>query len=312
MSAAGSGARATASPTAKRPIIGILLVLLSAAAVALSPTAAKLALDAGSNTLTVVAARGAIGVVLMGALIAGTGQGVRMGRPALLRCLAAGFFYAVTSYGFLGSVAYIPVSLAVLIFFTHPLLVAALAGAQGGERLTPRKLALALVALAGLALALAPEFVALDPVGVGLAALAAVAACGMILLTARAQEGATSNQVNLVMTGVTAAVFGAITTASGAWSFPSGAVGWLGLVATGVSVTVGLLAFFAAFRHIGPVRATMLSNVEPLLSVLVAVAVLGERLGPWQWGGVALVVAALVLFEVPKRERPPSPGASAR
>jgi drug/metabolite transporter (DMT)-like permease len=57
------------------------------------------------------------------------------------------------------------------------------------------------------------------------------------------------------------------------------------------------LAFFAAFRYISPVRATMISNLEPLLGVLIAVAVLGEHLGGWQWLGVGVVVAGLVLFE---------------
>jgi drug/metabolite transporter (DMT)-like permease len=57
------------------------------------------------------------------------------------------------------------------------------------------------------------------------------------------------------------------------------------------------VAFFAAFRHISPARATMIGNIEPLLGVLVAVAVLGERLAGWQWLGVGVVVAGLVLFE---------------
>jgi drug/metabolite transporter (DMT)-like permease len=34
-----------------------------------------------------------------------------------------------------------------------------------------------------------------------------------------------------------------------------------------------------------------------LLGVLIAVAVLGERLAGWQWLGVVVVVAGLVLFE---------------
>ena len=66
-----------------------------------------------------------------------------------------------------------------------------------------------------------------------------------------------------------------------------------------------MLALLAAFRCIGPVRATMVGNVEPLLGILSAVAVLGERLRPWQWAGVLLVVAALVLFEAPTRRDPP-------
>jgi hypothetical protein len=57
--------------------------------------------------------------------------------------------------------------------------------------------------------------------------------------------------------------------------------------------------FFAAFRFIGPVRATMLSNIEPLLGALFAVAVLGESLNSLQWTGVALAVAALVLLRRP-------------
>ncbi|CAA9249789.1 MAG: hypothetical protein AVDCRST_MAG08-2060 [uncultured Acetobacteraceae bacterium] len=293
-----------------RPLIGIALVLASAASLAAAPTAAKLALDSGGNTLTVVALRSAIGAALMGLLLAGSRQRFGVGRATLMRCLYAGLFYAVTTYGFIGSVAYIPVSVAVPILFTHPIIVAVLSHWRGGERLTRRKLALALAALAGIALVLGPESGNLDPVGIGLAALAAAAASGMILFAARAQEAATNTQANFHMTAVAVAALVAATVAGDAWSFPSGAVGWLGLAGAGVGITVGFLAFFAAFRHIGPVRATMLGTVEPLFSTLFAVAVLDERLGPWQWSGVVLVVVALGLFEAPERDR--RPGNAAR
>lgn len=293
------------SQATRQPLIGIALVLASAAALAVAPTAAKLALDSGGNTLTVVALRGAIGLALMGLLLAGSRQPFGVGRRTLAWCLCAGLFHALATYGFIGSVGYIPVSLAVPIVFTHPILVAVVSHWRGGERLTRRKLALALAALAGIALVLGREAGNLDPVGVGLAALAAAAVSGMILFIARAQEGATSTQANFHMTAVAVAALVAATIAGNAWSFPSGAVGWLGLTGAGVGVTVGFLTFFAAFRHIGPVRATMLGNVEPLLSTLFAVAVLGERLGPWQWSGVVLVVVALGLFEAPERDRRP-------
>ncbi len=288
-----------------RPLIGIALVFASAAALAVAPTAAKLALEAGGGTLTVVALRGAIGLTLMGLLLAGSRQPFAVGRRTLAWCLCAGLFHALATYGFIGSVGRIPVSVAVPIVFTHPILVAALSHWRGGERLTRRKLALALAALAGIATVLGRGSGDLDPVGVGLAALAAVAVSGMILFVARAQEGATSTQANFHMTAVAVAALVAATVAGDAWSFPSGAVGWLGLAGAGAGVTVGFLCFFAAFRHIGPVRATMLGNVEPLLSALLAAAVLGESLGPWQWGGVALVAVALGLFEAPERGRRP-------
>ncbi|HJS83850.1 MAG TPA: DMT family transporter [Acetobacteraceae bacterium] len=289
--------RAVARLRTDRQTAGNLLVLASTVAFAIGPTAARLAYDDGSNALTVVTLRGMIGAALMALLIQASGQGFGLDRRASRWCLCCGAFSALVVYGFIGSVAYVPVSVAVLVFFTHPILIATTAHWRGGDRLSAKKLFLAFGAFAGLALVLGPEFGALDRAGLALAALAAIAMCGMILCSVRAQERATSAQVNFYATAVSSAGFALLTTTLGAWALPSGMVGWLGIACAGVGVGIGLLAFFAALRHLSPVRATMLSNVEPLVSILFAAAILGERLEPPQWAGVALVIAALVLFE---------------
>jgi drug/metabolite transporter (DMT)-like permease len=286
-----------AEPPTDRQAAGVLLVLASTVAFAVGPTAAKLALDNGSNTLTVVTLRGVVGAALMALLVPITRQGFAVDRRALRWCLCCGVFYSLTVYGFIGSVARVPVSVAVLVFFTHPILVAVVAHFRGGDRLTARKLLLASAALAGLALALGPGLGTLDPAGVALAALAAAAMCGMILCSARAQERATSTQVNLHATAASTVAFALLTTALAAWAPPSNAVGWLGVAGAGAGIGIGLLAFFAALRRLSPVRATMLSNVEPLVTILFAAGVLDERLGPARWAGAALVVGALVVFE---------------
>lgn len=285
------------------------MVVLSTIAIAIVPTAAKLAYEAGSNTLTVLSMRGVIAVALIAGLIAIRGGTFRASRTSLMYCLVSGLFYTAMSYGFLGSIAYIPVSLMVLIYFTHPVLIAVIARWQGATPLSFRKLGLAVAIFAGLAIVLGPDLSSLNPVGVALAALAAIAVCGMILSNAKAQDGIGSALVNFYMTAVTVVIFVAATTAQAAWSFPSTPLGWLGLAGAGTGLAVGLLAFFAAFSYIGPVRATMVSNIEPLLGILFAVAILGEHLGPGQWTGALLVVLALVLFELPepRREAQPTP-----
>ncbi|MCZ8081521.1 MAG: EamA family transporter [Rhodobacteraceae bacterium] len=96
---------------------------------------------------------------------------------------------------------------------------------------------------------------------------------------------------------VSLVAFSALTAGLGAWSAPESVQGLIGLALAGPGSAFGLVAFFAAFRHISPVRDTMISNIEPLLGVLVALAVLVERLAGWQWLGVGVVVAGLVLFE---------------
>jgi drug/metabolite transporter (DMT)-like permease len=292
-----------AEPLTDKQAAGILLVLASTIAFAIGPTAAKLALDNGSNTLTVVTLRGVIGAALMALLVPMSRQGFGIDRRALRWCLYCGVFYSLTVYGFIGSVAYVPVSVAVLVFFTHPILVAVIAHRRGGDRLTARKVLLAFAALTGLALALGPGLGTLDPAGIALAALAAVAMSGMILCGSRAQERATSTQVNLYVTAASSIAFASLTTTLGAWAPPSNTVGWLGIAGAGAGIGIGLLALFAALRRLSPVRATMLSNVEPLVSILFAAAILGERLEPPQWAGVTLVIGALVLFETADRGR---------
>lgn len=283
-------------------------MLLSAAAFAVGPTAARFAFDAGSNTLTVVALRSLIGLVLMAGLVLAMGQSFRIDRRSVPACIGAGLAYTAMSYGFIGAVATIPVSAAVLIFFTHPLLIALIWHVRGKDRLTPRKAWLALSVPVGLALALGGQLAALDTTGVLLAALAAVAMCGLILFTTAAQLRATTTQVNLYATLLMAAILTLVATATDSWVPPTGWQGWLGLTGAGAGIAVGILAFFAAFRFIGPVRATMLSNCEPLLGVVLAAALLGERLESTQWVGVGIVVVALVLFEAPAA-RPARQGA---
>jgi drug/metabolite transporter (DMT)-like permease len=280
-----------------RQATGITLVVLSAILTAVVPTAAKLALEAGATTLTVLSARGLIAVVVLSLAMLVTGQRFAIGRGALMACLLAGVAYLFMAYGYIGSVAYIPVSLAVLIYFTHPLLLALIAHLRGTERLNGRKIGLAIAVLLGLTLAIGPELAVLDPLGIALATLASVAVCGLILFAVEAQKGASSIQIMVYSGVITSVFFSAVTTGLGAWSMPVSTLGWIGLLLAGLGSALGLLAFFAAFRYISPVRATMISNLEPLLGVLIAVAVLGEHLGGWQWLGVGVVVAGLVLFE---------------
>ena len=289
------------SETREARRVGIVLVLTSAIAFAIGPTAAKIALDNGGNVLTVVTLRGVIGAGLLAVLVVLFRQRFRISRAALRWCLLGSGFSALMVYGFIGSVAYIPVSVAVLIFFVHPIVIAVIAHWRGGDRLTGGKLVLALTAFAGLALALAPGFDALQPEGIVLAVLAAVTVCGAILCGARAQLYATSTQVNLYMTGLAGALTALATSALDSWSMPSNALGWLGVIAAGVGIAVALLAFYASFRYLSPVRATMLSNVEPLLSILLASVILGQWLRPIQWIGAAVMIGAIVLFEAAGR-----------
>jgi drug/metabolite transporter (DMT)-like permease len=83
------------------------------------------------------------------------------------------------------------------------------------------------------------------------------------------------------------------------------------LIVLGVLCTAVPIAFYMRLiTRAGPTKASMISYLAPGAAVLMAVAVLGERLDPWQIVGglVILVGVALMTFAPPART--PSPGAA--
>ncbi len=282
-----------------RDALGIALVLWSTVAVGISPSLSKLALDSGANTLTVIALRSLFMIVAVAVVLKAMGASFAVDRSVLKICLGTGVVFAVMSYGFLGSVEFIPVGLAILIFFLHPMLVAIAEPLLRGGRPTRQHLIWGLVILSGLSLTLGFDLVGLDWRGIALALLGAVACAAMIIGNATAMRRAGTVLVNFYMVATSTVIVVALLAITGATALPGTGIGWVGIVGTGAGFTVGLLCFFAAIPLIGAVRATMISNIEPVLGILFAMAIFGEHLVPLQWLGVALVVGGLIGMEAP-------------
>jgi drug/metabolite transporter (DMT)-like permease len=70
--------------------------------------------------------------------------------------------------------------------------------------------------------------------------------------------------------------------------------GWLAALAL-VSTVGAIVLFFAGLRRVGPTAASILSTLEPVVTVVLAAATFGEALGPAQLAGGALVLAAAVV-----------------
>ena len=85
------------------------------------------------------------------------------------------------------------------------------------------------------------------------------------------------------------------------------AVGWpaaapwpavsIGLL-SGVSLGAGLLLLFLGLKLGEASRAVAVSQTNPILVALLALAVLGEKVGPLQWTAIALVVLGAILVSV--------------
>jgi drug/metabolite transporter (DMT)-like permease len=199
-------------------------------------------------------------------------------------------------------------SLTALLIAATPLIGTAIALGPGGrERLTlDRAIGLAL-GLAGVAsiVGLGLEGASIVPlVAVGLVAVCY--ALGPALLQRWLSE-LPALGVIAVSLGLTALAYVPITAVSGAGETLSmtalGAIVTLAVVCTAIA----FLVFFALIAEIGPVRATVITYVNPAVAAVLGVAVLGERLTLGMGVGFVLVLAGSVLATRPGRAREVTP-----
>ena len=180
-------------------------------------------------------------------------------------------------------------------------MVAVAAVALGREALDRRRTTALGLASAGLVLVVAGAGAgALEPVGVALGLAAAVVYSTYILVS----DGVAARVSPVVLSALICTGAAATLTAGSATLGelrPGGVTtagwGWLACLA-GVSTVLAISCFFAGLRRVGPTTASILASVEPLVTVLLAFAVFGERLGGVQLAGGALVVGAVLVLQV--------------
>jgi drug/metabolite transporter (DMT)-like permease len=136
---------------------------------------------------------------------------------------------------------------------------------------------------------------ALHGTGVALALGAAAAYTAYILVADRAVSAVDPFLMTALITTGAAVSVGTATLAAGGPHLAAGASGWLAVGAIVlVSTVVPATAFLLGLERVGPSTAAIVSTFEPVVTVTLAVLLLGDRLDGWQLMGGALVLAAVV------------------
>jgi drug/metabolite transporter (DMT)-like permease len=291
-------------PVRRRELLGIALVLSTAAMFGFAPTFARLAYDAGADVVTVLLARFVFVWLMLEAIARLRGAAPLEGR-ARRDAIGVGLLMGLVSFGYMGAIRYIPVGLASLTFYTFPLLIGLAGWLARTEHMSPLRWAALAVAFLGLGLALgiADELgiAGQDPRGLALALLAAVAVA-ISALWSRGPLAAADPFVSTarMMLAATAA-YALLALWHGQLALPATGLGWVGFTGNAVCYLIGLVGFFGAIPMIGAARVGLYSNIEPLVSILFAMMILDERLSGIQALGCLLVGAALLLVSIPKR-----------
>lgn len=287
---------------------GGALCALSAAGFGTLGILAKLAFRMGLDMWTILAWRFAGGAVFLGGLLAlSRRRSLFPDRRRVLTWLALGAVgYAVQATLFFSGLRRIPASVAAVLLYLYPVLVALLAWAVHHRPPLRREWLAMLLALAGVALTVGvfspserPQQ-RLDPVGIAFALGSAGWYAGYILVSERALRGSDPwVATGWILLGASVTFCG-IAASQELWPNALAVPPALILAAMIVFSTIlPIGTFLAGMKRVGSTAASLISTLEPVFTVTLAWLVLGEGLSAGQAAGAALVLTAVILLYLP-------------
>jgi drug/metabolite transporter (DMT)-like permease len=302
----------------RRRALGVGLVLVSAAGFGSGSLFAQPVYAAGVDWLVLSAWRFLLGAALAWTwLLASPARRLglrRMPVAAALASILLGILYVGNSGTYYAGLETVSPSLAALIVYLYPALVAILT-LRFGRRLEGRRAWAALgIALLGVVLAVG----GIDPAdappltGLVLILLSPVIYALWIVLSARLSgerrhalgeaadhRAETATATALMMTG-TAAVYWLASLTTGEPVLPGQipTAAWFGIAGIGVvSTFVAIQTFYAGARRVGAAQAALVSTVEPIWTIILAALIFGFALTPVQLAGGALIIAGILLAQ---------------
>lgn len=275
-------------------LTGILLIAVSAASFGTLGIFGNFAYAEGVDTFTVLFLRFGLAASFMTIVLILRKEPFPRGRVLAQLIGMGGLGYGIQSFMYMTAIKYASPGLVALLLYLYPFFVAILSMIFLNEKLSRIKAIALVLALVGAALTVGPLSGQL--IGAVLAITGALVYSIYIIVGSHVMRQVSAIQSSTVIFGSAGAVYGALIFVNGA-SFPSTQAGWLAIAGiVFISTIIPVVTFLAGLERVGPINAAMLSTLEPVVTVLLAAWLFGDKLMPIVLvGGVMILVAVLIL-----------------
>jgi len=316
-----SASQTSTTQVSNTQFLGLALALLGAAFFATKGIVIKLAMLEHIDAVTTLTWRMIVAVpifVTVGILgyrrknaQRAVGAPAVVDTPTILKALGVGILgYYVASYLDFSALTYISAQFDRLILLTYPFFVVAFGAMFFGRKVTPLMVMSLVVSYVGIALIFWRDFsIEGDNVllGAGLVFGSAVVYAAYQILA----KPLIDKMGAQLFTSVAMSAAGPAVIVHFLLTHPFGALamdghGLLLMLAIGtVSTVLPAYCISAAIGLVGPERTAIIGNISPIVTVSLAISVLGETFTVWHAAGTALVLGGVVLFSRKSRAKVP-------
>jgi drug/metabolite transporter (DMT)-like permease len=300
-----------------RHLTGTALIVLGAVCFGFMGLFGSWAMRAGVSVEMMLFLRFAIAGVVMAVVMTARGSPLPSPRVFLALIGMGGVLYVGEAMLFFHAMKHIPVGLVSLLLYVYPAVVTVIAWLFLRERLTGAKLIALGLASAGLLLTIVPTVVAggetrfagANPtlgVILGLCCCLSYAIYILVGGPVTRRSGVIAGSTIVILSA--AVVLGAMALARGD-ALPKTQQAWMGIILLAVvSTLIAITAVLAGLARIGPVKTSMISTLEPVVTAIVGAAFMNEALSALQLaGGALIVIAALTIARAGHSAQTPMP-----
>ena len=277
-----------------KKLIGILLIAISAASFGTLAIFGRYAYTDGMDTFTVLFIRFGSSAVFMTVVLLLRKKHFPRGQILAQLVGMGALGYVGQSFMYMTAIKYASSGLVALLLYLYPMFVFILSVMILHEKVTSVKVISLALAVVGAALTVDPNGGQL--IGALMAIAAALIYSVYIIVGTGVMKHVSAIQSSTIIFASAGMVYGMLTFANGA-HFPASNSGWLAMLGMIVfSTIIPVVTFLAGLERIGPTNAAMLSTLEPVVTVLLAAWLFGERLMPIVLVGGGLILLAVILL----------------
>lgn len=274
--------------------LGILYIVISAASFGTLAIFGRYAYADGLDTFTLLFLRFTFSALIMAGILIVRREGLPRGKPLALLIGMGAIGYVGQSFCYLTATQYASAGLVALLLYLYPIFVAILSVIFLKEKLNRVKVIALALATTGVALIVDPQ--GGQWLGIALAIGAAAIYSVYIIVGAGVMKKVSAISSSTVIFASAGLVYGVLMAINGP-HWPITADGWLTVAATVLIATViAVVTFLAGLKRIGPTDASMLSTLEPVVTVLLAAWLFDETLQPVTLLGGALILIAVIVL----------------
>jgi drug/metabolite transporter (DMT)-like permease len=279
------------------PVRGVVMAMLTPLFLGVAPIFGKMAINAGADPFSVAALRTLTAIAILWTVyLVFMRRFVFVSPAGLMGCIVIGGINGLGALCYYSGLGRLDAGLVQLLNGMY-LVVAIILASIGGARIDGRTLLRVGLAVAALIILTGFGERRVDFVGVGLMLGSAVMFAGTISLSQYVLYEVPSQTMALYSLTTMAVVVSMVWLAIGKpVPTDAAALAVAPIIILGITTALSRLAMYAGVKFLGGMQTAIMAVAEIGVALILSALVLGERLTPFQWFGVALLASCLLLI----------------